>query len=128
MRKRLARSTAPITWTLILAFSVTLSASCTTEPAMTEAAMACCAAMGHECAKSGDEHDCCSRESSQVQQLLTTKQRVDLAAPAVKLITAVILPTATLSDRQFSHVHHAVVTHPAPTRVPKYLLASSLLI
>ncbi|MBY0497421.1 MAG: hypothetical protein K2Y23_24730 [Cyanobacteria bacterium] len=128
MRTRLSRTTAPITWMLMLAFSVTLSASCTTEPAMTGAAMACCAAMGHACAKSGDEHDCCARGTSQIQQLLATKQRVDLTAPVLNSITAVILPPATLSDRQFSHVRHAVVTHPGPTRVPKYLLAASLLI
>ena len=127
MRKRLTRWTAPVTWTLMLAFSAALAVSCTSEPAMTEAAMACCAAMGHDCATSGDEHDCCSRTTPQVQQL-SAKQRVAIAAPAQELIPVVVLPTATLSDRQYAHVRDAILPHPAPTRVPKYLLASSLLI
>lgn len=129
MCRWLAHSTAPITWTLFVAMGVTFSVSCATAPITANAALACCTAMGHDCAKSDDDHDCCSSEAPQVDQFLASaKVGVAAAASAAETITALIFPPPASPHRHFGLVSYAFWGHPAPTRVPKYLLISTLLI
>lgn len=119
-----ARATRLITWALMVAFVVALSANCVTAADMTPAQKACCAAMGHDCGRVAKDHSCCKTESQQVEQFSAAK-RVTVPLPV-----AVVGPLAVLPDTLTSPL---IVLHErfegssaSPPGVPRYLLVSSL--
>lgn len=127
MRKAVERVSRPITWTLMVAFAVVLSANCLAGAEMTEAQKACCAAMGSECGHRAQDKSCCSTESPRIDQLTAAKS---IAIPLPDAVTGghlavfVEIPQQSLVDRG----HHFDGFTPKPPGVPRYLLASTLLI
>jgi hypothetical protein len=126
VQKIIRRTTQPVTWALTLAFTVVLVANCAAGRQMTQAEKDCCAAMGYDCHRGPEQHDCCSTESPRIDQLATAKV-VSLAAPVAPVSLLPVMPYtslrsgvrhATRSDRSFAR----------PSRVPTYLLVSTLLI
>lgn len=129
MRKWMSRRARPIGWTLAVALSVVLSANCASDTSMTEAEMACCAAMGHDCGSMADSEDCCSHEGGRLAQFFATAKGVPLVAPAP---VAVLMPFTLLQDTtsaalraDFAHITDVSLK---PSRVPKYVLDSTFLI
>lgn len=127
MRKWMSRRARPIGWTLVVAFSVVLSASCTTDASMTEAEMACCEAMGHDCGPMANPEDCCSHDSGRVAQFLATAKTIPLAVPVAVLMPFTLVPD-TASAALRSDFAHTTDVSLKPSRVPKYLLDSTFLI
>ena len=124
MRTWMSQWIRPIGWTLTVAFAVALSARCATGGEMTDAQMACCAAMGHDCGPMAQSADCCSHETLQVDQFFATAKGTTLAAPP--FVVAAFAPTPRpLFSSDLPHLALATLT---PSRVPKYLLLSTLLI
>lgn len=124
MRKWMRQRVRHIGWTLAVAFAVTLSARCATAGNMTDAQMACCAAMGHDCGPMAQSADCCSHEALRVDQVFATAKGIALAAPPV--VVAEFAPAPRPFFRSaFPHLTLATLT---PSRVPKYLLLSTFLI
>ena len=124
MRTWMRQWIRPIGWTLAVAFVVALSARCATGGEMTDAQMACCAAMGHDCGPMAQRADCCSHETLRVDQFFATAKGIALAA--APFVVAEFTPT----PRPFFHsgFPHLTLATLAPNRVPKYLLLSTLLI
>ena len=127
MRKWMSRRARPIGWTLAVALSVVLSANCTTDASMTEAEMACCAAMGHDCGPMADSEDCCSHESGRVAQFFATVKTVPLTVPVAVLMPFTLVPDPASVALRSEFVHTTNVSL-RPSRVPKYLLDSTFLI
>ncbi len=127
MRTWMTRWTRPIGWTLALAFAVALSANCATGEEMTEAQKDCCAAMGHDCGRMAQEEDCCSHEGGGVAQFFATAKGSPLAAPALLLMPFAVLPELPTAALRLDFAHLVDVSL-KPSRVPKYLLDSTLLI
>ena len=126
VRKFIRRTTQPIAWVLTLAFTVVLAVTCATGREMTQAEKDCCAAMGFECHRGVEQHDCCSTESQRVDPFATA-QRISLSAPVAVITLLAFVPDAY--DRP--GVWHAVQvdqTSLKQPRVPTYLLVSTLLI
>lgn len=129
MRKaatRATRTTRLITWVLMVAFVVMLSADCVTAKEMTPAQKACCAAMGHNCGAVAKEQGCCKVDSQQVEQFAAAK-RVTAPPPVVVVWPAAVLPETLTSSFVLRHVPLDSSSH-GPPGVPRYLLISFLLI
>lgn len=127
MCKAVKRVSRPIAWALMVAFAVVLSANCLAGAEMTEAQMACCATMGSECGHRAQEKSCCSTESPRLDQLTTAAKSITIPLPdaaAGHLAVFVEVPQLWLVE----HGHHFDGFTPKPPGVPRYLLASTLLI
>lgn len=126
MRTWLTRRTRPITGTLAVAFVVALFANCATGEPMTEAQKACCAAMGHDCGAMAESEGCCSHESPRSAQFFATAKTTPSLAPALLAVPFAVWPV--LPQDHSSAFVHLLATHLQPSRVPKYVLTSALLI
>jgi hypothetical protein len=90
MRRFLRQQTRCVGSVLLAIFVVVLSVTCVAQEEMTEAQMACCAAMVAGCGTSvGQHHSCCRTESPRLdQQLPASGPR--LVAPAPEPIAFLI--------------------------------------
>lgn len=90
MRRFLRQHTRCVGSALLAIFVVVLSVTCLAQKEMTEAQMACCAAMVAGCGGAmGQDHTCCPTESPRLdQQLAAAGPR--LVAPAYELIAVVV--------------------------------------
>jgi len=90
MRRFLRQHTRCVGSALLAIFVVVLSVTCLAQKEMTEAQMACCAAMVAGCGGAmGQDHTCCPTESPRLdQQLAAAGPR--LVAPASELIAVVV--------------------------------------
>jgi hypothetical protein len=90
MRRFLRQHTRCVGSVLLAIFVVVLSVTCLAQKEMTEAQMACCAAMVAGCGGAmGQDHTCCPTESPRLdQQLAAPGPR--LVAPASELIAVVV--------------------------------------
>lgn len=126
MRRSVQRVSRPVTWALIVAFAFALSANCVTGAEMTDAEMACCAAMGSECGHRAQDMSCCSTESQQVDQVAAVKRITTPLPDATFAPVGVVLETAPYSLVARGHNFDGFT--PKPPGVPRYLLISTLLI
>lgn len=127
MRTWMTRWSRPISWTLAVAFAVALSANCATGEEMTDAQKACCAAMGHDCGSMAQSEDCCSHESPRSQHFFATAKTTPTLAPALLALPFAVLPALAAADHSSAFVHLPGFRL-QPSRVPKYLLTTTLLI
>lgn len=120
------RGSWPITWALIVAFAVALSADCLTGAEMTEAQMACCATMGSECGHRAQDKTCCSTESQPVDQVTAVKRVTTPLPDAVFAPVGVVVESPQYLPVARGHNFDGFA--PKPPGVPRYLLVSALLI
>lgn len=111
--------------TLVMAFGLSLWASCGMGEPVTRAQMACCRAMDHDCQTAGANRACCRSHRGDEQQIATVAKK-PLAPPAriVGLPASATAPLAPCSTF-LSVWSRARLRAPSP---PKYLLDSVLLI
>ena len=103
--------------------------ACGLETPMTEAQMACCIAMGHDCSAAGQNEDCCTTDTQGAQYVVTVKS-ASSQAPAPSPQVWVSRP-APLSLAVLPFEGRTLLLKGPPLRgrtVPTYLRVSSLLI
>ena len=127
MRKWMVRWIRPVGWTVAAALVVAVTANCATGEPMTDAEMACCAAMGHDCGGAMGDMDCCSHGQGRVPQFVTANT-ASLTPPAAALIAVVAVPGTPQPGLRFVQKPPITGTSLKPARTPTYLLISTLLI
>lgn len=103
--------------------------ACGTETPMTQAQMACCIAMGHDCSAAGQKEDCCPTDTQGAQYVVIVKS-ASSQAPAA-LPQAWVPTPAPSSLAALAFEGRTLLLKGPPLRgrtVPTYLRVSSLLI
>ena len=126
MRKWMVRWIRPVGWTVAAALVVVLTASCAMGEPMTDAEMACCAAMGHDCGAMADM-DCCSHGQGRTPQFVAATA-APVPPPTAALIAVVAVPGTPQAGLRFVSRPLFTGTSLRPARIPTYLLISTLLI
>lgn len=102
--------------------------ACATETPMTDAQMACCIAMGHDCGAASQKEDCCPTDTQSAQYFITIKSA---SSPAPATSQLAWTPAAALAWTVLRFEGRALALKGPPPRartVPTYLRLSSLLI
>lgn len=120
------RGRRPAAWTLTLALTASLLATCIPVEAAPAAQLACCVAMNHDCGPAAEGQDCCVSKSAQAEGF-TVAKRVSVPEPSAfpvfhALVTRLIPSTGS------SHLAFDQISRLSPPGVPRYLLTATLLI
>ena len=123
MPSALRRHTRRVTLGLILTLAVMVSVECVSAKDTTQAQMACCAAMSHDCGAMAQKQSCCGSTASRVVQGAAVP-RVSLMAPDATPVELKTPPPASFHD-QSRPVAFFIDVATNPPGVPTYLLIST---